>query len=278
MPETEIDSFTRETGYSGFDLRTVHPSQTSWYSALGISFKTPSTGYFLSRVVWYIRCVNHPSNCPTGELVARLYSHSGIYGTSSLPGNFLAESDPVDPMTIPSNYTYISFYFSGRNRHYLAPNSYYCVALIAKSGTFNDVKKIRQRGDLDTSTHDGNSFLYYSGSWSILGNREFNFYVGGVLDPFLAENLSVAGNLGSLEHLIKSSLFETMRFSITYLNKIVLKESLNLLFLLDCSRKIILLENLRLEPIYRIIGPDLGKKAIVYLQKLTTSIRLRRNR
>jgi hypothetical protein len=54
----------------------------------------------------------HKSGNPTGNVYAKLYAHSGVYGTSSVPtGSPLATSDPIAANSLPTENYWTSFTF-----------------------------------------------------------------------------------------------------------------------------------------------------------------------
>src|SRR4051794_23390494 len=78
---------------------------------LGQSFT--GTGLAIGSAQWYMR----KSGSPSGNLVAKIYAHSGTYGTNSLPtGVALATSDVVNSTTLPTSFTLVTFTFSGANQ------------------------------------------------------------------------------------------------------------------------------------------------------------------
>lgn len=75
------------------------------------------------------------SNSPTGAMNAKLYAHTGTYGTSSVgTGTALATSDTVDASTLTTSNTLITFTFSGANRVKLSANTYYIIAVEFNGG------------------------------------------------------------------------------------------------------------------------------------------------
>jgi hypothetical protein len=114
----------------------------------------------------YLRKVGSPA----GTLTARLYAHSGTYGTSSLPveASMIEESttslDLATGMT--ASYTLYSFDFAGTTQ--LTADTHYCIAIMVKSETLlNDSNYVLVGTDSTTPTHSGNCALYESNKWII---------------------------------------------------------------------------------------------------------------
>ena len=78
----------------------------------GQSFSV-SVGGTLNSCAFYL----FQDGSPTGYCYAKIYAHSGTYGTSSLPtGDALAVSDAVDVSTLDINGALKTFTFSGGNK------------------------------------------------------------------------------------------------------------------------------------------------------------------
>lgn len=148
-------------------LRRLFPSAEAPNSACGQSFTTPAGSYILDSADFKMLKVGSP-----GFVTAQLYAHSGTYGVSSLPtGPVLAESDAVDGTTLQTTVAIQTFTFSGDQRILLSPNTYYCIAVVCKSGTFNDSNYVRVGHS--SPGHSGIYMRYASGAWS---NLDYDTY------------------------------------------------------------------------------------------------------
>jgi len=76
----------------------------------GVSQSVTGTGKKLHKVQWYIK----KTLVPTGPMVCKLYSHSGVFGTSSVPGTLLATSEPVDASEITTSLALVDFFFEDK--------------------------------------------------------------------------------------------------------------------------------------------------------------------
>ena len=137
---------------------------------IGQSF-TPSADGYLSTAKFYIA----KSGSPTGSAVAKVYAHTGTYGTSSKPtGTALATSDNFDPSTLTASYVVTSFTFSGANQILLSSGVNYVVTLEwpGSAGA-----TILVGCDNSSSSHAGNSSdSSLAGVWGVLG-LDLSFYV-----------------------------------------------------------------------------------------------------
>jgi len=108
---------------------------------------------------------------PTGTVVAKLYAHSGSYGTTSVPtGTALATSQTVDVSTIPTTVAdLVSFYFQD---HYHVANTYYCLVLKYSGGDANNYVAISYK----TSTGAGNLATYIV-DWTPDITKDFNYSI-----------------------------------------------------------------------------------------------------
>ena len=117
---------------------------------------------------------------PTGTLYAQLYSHSGVYGTSSSPSTLLATSDSVNIASVPTSWSDVSFYFSGANRVNLSASTYYVIVLYFSS-IVGDVSNYIAVGVDNTSpTASGNEVLSSDGTnWTVGSGEDMPFYFYG---------------------------------------------------------------------------------------------------
>ncbi len=114
---------------------------------------------------------------PTGNLTAKIYAHSGTYGTSSVPtGSALATSDPLDVTTLTGSYALNSLTFSGTNRITLTAGYYDLVVSYSGGDCTND--RVILGADDTSPTHSGNQ-AYYDNSWHIESGVDavFDVYV-----------------------------------------------------------------------------------------------------
>jgi hypothetical protein len=117
------------------------------------------------------------SGSPTGNATAYLYAHTGVYGTSSLPGTLLATSNTFDVSTLTTSYQLIEFLFPGGQQPVLVAGMHYCIEFDYPGG---DVSNQVIIGLETPGTASGNSFHYFSGSYSAFGS-DYIFEVYGVV-------------------------------------------------------------------------------------------------
>jgi hypothetical protein len=115
----------------------------------------------------------YKSGSPTGNAVAKLHTHSGVFGTSSLPtGAALATSDTIDVTTISTTSPgLIEFTFS--SPYTLADGTNYCLVLEYSGGDASNY--IRVGRDATSPTHAGNGATYSGGAWGI-STSDFVFF------------------------------------------------------------------------------------------------------
>lgn len=139
-------------------------------TAKGQSFV--AIGGTLSSSVFYVR----RTGSPTGNVVSKIYSHSGTFGTSGVPtGSALATSDNVDITTIPTSNTLVAFTFSGANKISLTSGTQYVVTVEYSSGSSLNNLTVAQ--DSTSPTFNGNASDYNGTSWSAVSTRDLPFYV-----------------------------------------------------------------------------------------------------
>ncbi len=150
-----IDSYSETNQNDEFILS----SSESNYSEIGQSFANTVEGT-LDSCKFYLR----KGESPTGNAVAKVYAHTGTYGSGGTPtGAVLATSDNFDVSGLSTSFELITFNFSGAERITLSANTKYFVICCYNTSAPPNTVKI----GFDTSslTHGGNGAFYYS-SWS----------------------------------------------------------------------------------------------------------------
>lgn len=109
----------------------------------------------------------------TGNCYAKLYSHSGTYGTSSLPNALLATSDPIDVETLSNAFlTEQIFTFSGAAQVDLTASTNYCIVFTYAGGDSSNYVRFGYEAN---DVHGGNHF--YNGT--AYATADAYFYVYG---------------------------------------------------------------------------------------------------
>ena len=128
----------------------------------GIGQSFLGTGDSLGSIIFSARKLNSP----TGTAYAKVYAHSGTFGTSSVPtGAALAVSDGVDLTDISGSFGVLTppFYFSGANQITLANGTPYVLTIefTPQAGTF-----LNPLNSSPTSVGPGNFCYFFGGSWA----------------------------------------------------------------------------------------------------------------
>ena len=153
------------------------------------SFK-PTKNYTLTSCKFYLT----PDGSPTGNAVAKLYAHTGTFGTTSEPtGSALATSDNLDVSTIVSAGLKELTFSTG---YILAENIPYVIAIEYLNGDASNFVMVGV--DSTSPTHEGNYGLASSGSYT--GDEVFDtlFYVyGDELSPTIDQKYSLPAFKGA---------------------------------------------------------------------------------
>lgn len=179
MAVVTIDSYSESNRAQ--DLVCYYSTSTSQRTRVSQSF-TCSDGITLDSAKLYLfRQGSSGSNKPT---YVKIYSHSGTYGTSSLPGSLLATSDAINTDSIGTSQALVTYSFSGTNRISLASSTYYVLVFDYTSaenppeGTSYD--NVWMAYDYTSPTHSGNrGDNYNSGTMSAIAGGDLIFYVYG---------------------------------------------------------------------------------------------------
>ena len=174
MVETLLDSYS-ETNYGANHALLDNPTGNPYSSfTCGQSFTTPDDGkyYFLSSCKFYLK-LNSGS---TYNITAKLYTHSGTYGTTSVPtGTALATSDAVTT-GLTGSFALITFSFTGDNKIPLSPNTHYVIIAKFNSGDATVIFGVDQLPE----SHSGNFISWNISTWSPWGTgADGIFYVYG---------------------------------------------------------------------------------------------------
>ena len=126
----------------------------------------------ISRVLSTAKFRLSKQGSPTGDMVAKIYAHSGTYGTSSVPtGSALATSAVVTAASLTTSSAWVDFAFSGANAITLSASTDYCLALEYTSTSSNSSNYVKVGLDATSPTYSGNPFI---GTWSALELDFFN--------------------------------------------------------------------------------------------------------
>jgi len=140
------------------------------YTVVGQSFA--GNGSVLDSVKFLL----NKSGSPTGNAVAKIYTHSGTFGTNSLPtGSPLATSDNLDVTTLSTSRLLKTLTFSGTNKILLSSGTNYIVVFEFSGGDSSNYVKITENFD---GSWSGN-ICYYGGSWSSSYLEDLIFYIYG---------------------------------------------------------------------------------------------------
>ena len=127
----DIENSIVATNYAS--LAGANAVTTSLYSGsfVGVSQSFTGTGGTLSSASFALK----KTGAPTGNAVVKLYAHSGVYGTSSIPtGAALATSDNINVANLTTSYVTTNIQFSTAAQQYALVNATNYVLTIEYSG------------------------------------------------------------------------------------------------------------------------------------------------
>lgn len=148
----------------------VNMELTGGFTGFGQSFTTPSgISYTLHTAKFYLK---YSGSC-SGNLVAKLYAHTGTYGSGGLgSGSALAVSSNYDCSTLGSTLGAVILSFD--DSYTLSQNTHYVISVEQGSG-FSGTVKVGT--DSSSPTHGGNA-MYYASGW-VADSRDGAFEVYG---------------------------------------------------------------------------------------------------
>jgi hypothetical protein len=110
-------------------------------------------------------------NSPTGNAVAKLYTHSGSLGSTSVPtGVALATSSTYDVSLLTSSYQWIEFTFPWK---YTQTATNYCLAIEYSGGDASNYVHVGY--DASSAGHAGNKATYASATWTYQATHDCCF-------------------------------------------------------------------------------------------------------
>lgn len=180
---SDTDDDTRDGRTAGVDIHVIDywPDDKGVALTLvqgaGISKEAQSYEsdflFELDKVVLRLKRVGTPD----GTAYVKIYDHSGVMGTSSVPtGTALATSDPFDPSTLELSIASVEFEFSGDERIDQDPDTKYCIALEYDGGDSSNY--IAMHADNADYSHPGNAAMWI-GSWMAQATMDLCFFVYG---------------------------------------------------------------------------------------------------
>jgi len=175
-----VDSYSETNQNNHGLMKDLHPSDhASYSSAYGQSFNGSNVSR-LVQVTFYLR----KTGSPTGNAHVVLYNHSGVFGSSSIPGgDVLATSDNFDVSALTDTYTLYNFTFSGGEQYVMSADTHYCIVYQnPESGTIDGSNYVWLGVDTSSPTHQGNLLHYKNSAWLYYADYDGCFYSSDVWD------------------------------------------------------------------------------------------------
>lgn len=153
---------------------TTNDANSNLYSGslIGAGQSFIGDGFTLYKAEFFLK----KTGIPTGTAVAKIYTHSGTYGTSSKPtGSALAVSDTFDVNTLTTTSSISTFTFNGANKIILANGTNYTLTIEYSGGDVSNYLMVGN--DASSPTHDGNYATKTGSTWTATANKDLNFYI-----------------------------------------------------------------------------------------------------
>jgi hypothetical protein len=156
------EAFNTETG-------TNYQLDSAGNTGFGQSFLVGANAKKVTRV----RCRLKKVGSPTGNLTVKIYTHSGTFGTSSIPNASQATSENFDVATLTTSYQEVEIRFLGTSQFEMAAATHYVVTFEYSGGDGSNY--VHVEGDA-TGTHAGN-LSTNSGGWTATAGADLWFNV-----------------------------------------------------------------------------------------------------
>lgn len=137
----------------------------------GVGQSITGDGNKLTSITLYLRKVG----TPTGNAVVKLYTHSGTFGTSSVPTTpLLATSKNLDVTTLGASYALVKIDFDDSEFYTLVNGTKYVITLEYAGGGASN--RVEAGYDASTPGHGGNKSTYNGTVWSAQSGDDLCFY------------------------------------------------------------------------------------------------------
>lgn len=134
------------------------------------SFANGANAQYLTRVRVRLRKVGSP----TGAISAKLYAHSGTFGTSSIPtGAALATSVTMDASVLTTSY--LEYEFAFLTQAVMSASTNYTIAI--EHAVIDGSNYIEVQGLAGTGTHAGNRSQLVASTWTATAGDDLFFKV-----------------------------------------------------------------------------------------------------
>lgn len=173
--EVQIDSLSTFDSVSGSFLTyalSAGSSSKPLTTSSGEAESFQGQNKFLTKARFYIK----KTGSPTGTVVAKLYAHSGTYGTSSIPSpsnksGALATSNTINATDVPTVSQFVTFVFP--TPYQLVAGTNYVIAIEASAGDASN--RIDVQYDTVGSNYGGNASEYALGAYGANSGIDFWF-------------------------------------------------------------------------------------------------------
>lgn len=197
---------TLEDSYSFANNESDVPLRSGSFTAAGQSF-TASTSQDMYSAVFEIKKVGSP----TGNVYAKLYSHTGTFGSSGTPGTLLATSDAIDISTLSTSYAEVTFNFTGAEQYTLTSTTNYFIVVEYTGG--NSTNNLTVHYDGVAGLDDGNLAVYNAG-WSAFGTLDVGYEV------YSEAGTPPTGYSNDVNGIANANISKITKISVSNINKV----------------------------------------------------------
>lgn len=178
---------TFDSQSSVIDTYATSNRDGDWGLLAGVRIGTGQSFVGTGEIISNAQFLLSKTGSPTGNATAKIYAHSGTYGTSSIPtGSALATSDNFDISTLNTTPTLETLSFSGANQITLTNGTNYVLTIEWNGGDASNLLSVGR--DTSSPTHGGNSSTQAAGgSWSASSGTDNIFILNAISSPLLSK-------------------------------------------------------------------------------------------
>ena len=166
---TIVDSYS-EANQSGEEVIYTLP----WNDECAVSQSLTGDGQKISSCKFFLKKYGTP-----GNMIARLYAHSGTFGSSSVPTGAALDSSGVYATTSVGG-SFALFEFSGFTGYIMTSGTKYCIVIESYNGTWDGGNCLVVGFDNNSPTHGGNYTRFIAAAWQANSAYDTCFYVYGI--------------------------------------------------------------------------------------------------
>jgi hypothetical protein len=175
--DNNVDGVVNKLSADSYSESNQNTQKSMWgASVFSVSQSFTGDGRFAFRARFWLKKVGSP----TGFITARLYAHTGTFGTDSRPTGLGRQTSEINVRAedLGTSYAWQDFHFEPKQ--ILAEGTKYCIILVYVDGDASNYVDVG--ADNSSPTHGGNE-AYYDTAWNTESGVDLCFQIDTVSIP-----------------------------------------------------------------------------------------------